>query len=629
MNFVKNLKKIEGWTLIIIIFLFPIVYSPPSLFSESYLMPKTLLLLFGILIITLLKLSAFLIGKKIKLKYDKTFVLLAIFTIIYTISAIFVTPNKMEAFFFPGSVLLAIISLFYYQFISKSSKKTKEKLVYALIFSGLVASIFTIVSSLNIIKNLDPGLFGERLPNTIFLASLVPLVLGKFLKSKSADQRIITMISAFFIVMATSMSLYNLMPGKDTSLKLPNMATSWSITMDSLKESPFLGIGPGNYLSAFNKFVPLSYNSTILFNTRFSLGSSFVLTTLTESGIFGFATFLVAIIYIVSINIKTCIKKKEVSEKSISLAFLLIMLAILPANHLLWLLFVVILGSNSDLEYFLKIEKKLHSTFLKIAISVAGTIPLVIASIFFIRAYFAEYNYTKAIRAISNNDAKKTYEALQTATTLSPGVDRYKITFAQVNYALAESKAGSLGEFDSKEEKEKKRLEVSLFLDQSIAQAKAAVTLNPERSSSWAELGSIYELMIPLAQGADNFAIQSFSQAIALDPINPNTRITLGSIFYNQKEYEKAIDTFKLAVLAKPDLPNSHYNLAISYRESGELDKAKEEFNITLSLLEKTSAEYELVKNESEIIEEIIPPQEPQEPIIDPKVELLLFEELE
>ncbi len=102
------------------------------------------------------------------------------------------------------------------------------------------------------------------------------------------------------------------------------------------------------------------------------------------------------------------------------------------------------------------------------------------------------------------------------------------------------------------------------------------LALNPPRSGNWELLADTYRAIIPLAEGSDQFAIQSYNQAIALDPINPNLRIKLGGVFFALGDYDSAIEAFRTAVLAKPDLANSHFNLAVAYREVGEIDKAVE-----------------------------------------------------
>ncbi len=124
------------------------------------------------------------------------------------------------------------------------------------------------------------------------------------------------------------------------------------------------------------------------------------------------------------------------------------------------------------------------------------------------------------------------------------------------------------------------------------------IRLPRQRSGNWAALAGIYRAVIPLAKGADQFAVQTYAQAITLDPLNPNTRLSLGGIFYGLKRYEEAIDVFKLTVSVKPDLANSHYNLAIAYRDNSQYDKATGELSAALTLVAKDSADYNAIKKE-------------------------------
>jgi tetratricopeptide (TPR) repeat protein len=141
------------------------------------------------------------------------------------------------------------------------------------------------------------------------------------------------------------------------------------------------------------------------------------------------------------------------------------------------------------------------------------------------------------------------------------------------------------------------RTNITQLVSQAINEGKATVTLNPGRSGNWELLAQIYSNIMAFAQGADQFAIQTYTQAVALDPINPNLRISLGGVYYALGRYPDAIDTFKLAVLTKSDMANAHYNLAIAYRDSKEFDNAITEINNVLTLVPKDSADYNLAKS--------------------------------
>jgi tetratricopeptide (TPR) repeat protein len=147
-------------------------------------------------------------------------------------------------------------------------------------------------------------------------------------------------------------------------------------------------------------------------------------------------------------------------------------------------------------------------------------------------------------------------------------------------------------------------------------------------------LAQVYQSIVPFAQGADEFAIQTYSQAVALDPINPNLRIALGGVYYALGRFDEAIQVFQLAVLAKPDLANAHYNLGLALREKGETDQAIAQMNAVLSLVAKDSQDYQIAKTELDNLEKnktskttgeaetLTPPAKAEAPVIKPPLEL-------
>jgi tetratricopeptide (TPR) repeat protein len=151
------------------------------------------------------------------------------------------------------------------------------------------------------------------------------------------------------------------------------------------------------------------------------------------------------------------------------------------------------------------------------------------------------------------------------------------------------------------------RTTITQLVQAAINEGKATVTLNPGRSGNWEILAQIYRSIMPFAQGADQFTIQTYTQAVALDPTNPNLRIELGGVYYALGNYDSAIDTFKLAVLAKSDLANAHYNLAIAYRDKKDYTDAVTEMNNVLSLVAPGTSDYTLAKSTLDDLQKNIP----------------------
>ena len=203
--------------------------------------------------------------------------------------------------------------------------------------------------------------------------------------------------------------------------------------------------------------------------------------------------------------------------------------------------------------------------------------------------------------------------------TTNNKVDRYQTVYAQVNLAIAQGVAQK--ETITDEE----RATISQLVQAAISWAKASIANNPGRSGNWLILARVYQSIMGFAQGADVFAVQTLTQAGALDPLNPNLRIALGGIYYSIGNYDEAIKAFELATLAKPDLPNAHYNLAQAYRQKGENDKAQEALSKVLSLIDKETPDFSLVEAELEDIKakkSLPSPTPTAQPIISPPLEL-------
>jgi tetratricopeptide (TPR) repeat protein len=204
--------------------------------------------------------------------------------------------------------------------------------------------------------------------------------------------------------------------------------------------------------------------------------------------------------------------------------------------------------------------------------------------------------FLNSLISLNKGDAKATYDQMRKAITMSPYVDRYHAAYAQTNIAIAQSMAQNKNITDAEKQT------IATLIQQAIREGKNVVILNPTRSGGWELLARIYQAIIPFAQGSDQFALQTYSQSIALDPINPNLRIALGGVFYSLGQYDSAIDTFKLAVAAKPDYANSHYNLSAAYREKKDYVNAISEMNGVLALVPKDSNDYKTAQAELEAL---------------------------
>ena len=594
MDTVKFIRNIEKYILVAFVALFAIFVLPR--FSTSYMIPKEI---FGAVAISAVLIlwsvgavikgeSSFSIGK-----FDLGVVL---FALAYILSAVFKTPNKMEAFLFPGTVTFVIISCLLYFLINQFGKKTKDLILITLFGSGILLAVSIFFTELGLFAKI-PQLptfmkssffnpVGGGLPSALYLITLLPIGIALAVKEKDLVKRMFFGVASAFIVFALTALVIGLLPGKPQALVSPGTQTSWEIVIETLKQSPIWGSGPDNYVAAFNLFRPLTYNQTALWLTRFSTASNYYFTLITEVGFAGLAAIavlLISVYRVVVVNLRQ--KNWEIT----SLALLVVLFAILPSAPVLIFLLMALLAVFSHSE-----EKSVSLSAGKVPSAIIAApilIGIVALGIFGTKAVTAELAYQKSLVALTNNDAKNTYNLMTSAATLNPYVDRYHASLAQVDMALATSIANNKNLTDTD------RTNITQLISQAINEGKATVTLNPGRSANWELLAQIYGSIMPFAQGADQFAIQTYTQAVALDPINPNLRVALGGIYYSLGRYDNAIDAFKLAVLAKSNLANAHYNLAIAYRDKKDYDNAISEMNTVLALVSPGSSDYTLAKS--------------------------------
>lgn len=204
----------------------------------------------------------------------------------------------------------------------------------------------------------------------------------------------------------------------------------------------------------------------------------------------------------------------------------------------------------------------------------------------------AEYAFGKSLLEAAANRGNETYRLMIRAIQLNPYELRYRISYSQTNLALANSIASKEDITDTD------RATIQQLVEQAIQEGKAAVALNRLQAGNWANLANIYRNLVNVATGADQWAVASYQQAIALDPNNPQLRLVYGQLLYSLNQFDAAQRQFEAATLLKPDFSNAYYNLAFAYKQQEKWQLAKLSFEQTLNLVEIGSQDYETTKKD-------------------------------
>ncbi|MDO8503841.1 MAG: tetratricopeptide repeat protein [bacterium] len=599
---ISFLPKLKTYILYGLVFLLPLFFLPIT--PDFFDLPKLALLSIGVLLLLFLWTLEHYRSESWHIRRTPFDLPILAFVGALVLSSL-LSSSKLGAFVFPGTTtLITGASLLYFLLVQEIgvSQEKRAKIISMLLLSASISAFVSVLAGLGLFelvgKNSFPafltqptfGTIGGALPAISFWVLLIPLAVEQFLEKKTKLVSLPSFVLLLLVLGVLVVGFY-LLPGQAASPKILPLSTGWAIALETLKTQPFFGVGPGNFLEAFGRFRPVSYNFTDVWNLRFAVSSNWYLHVWTTSGLLGVAAFLWLVVRVA----KTVRKKKEWANYSLLLACLTFLL--IPGSLILIVAFYILLALLGSLEAkegnihfpaFGGSGKRLFSVGLPL-LSLAALAALLW---FGGKIYVAETVYYQAISAAGRNEVTEAYKTFIKAIQQNPGRDVYRITYSQTNIAIANSLAGK------KDLTDQDKQTINQLVQQAIREGKAAVVLNPRISANWENLARIYQALIPLAQGADQWAISSYQQAINLDPVNPILRIAFGGVFYSLQQYDDAIRTFELAVSAKPDFANAHYNLAAALKGAGATQKAIAEMEQVLKLVKEDSPDYQLAQSE-------------------------------
>jgi len=625
------MEKIRDYILYITIGLVPLAFIP--LLPNPLISTKIVVLAIGVAL-ALIATAIVIIQKgsmQIKITVFNLSVLL--FTIASMLGSFLRAPSKFDAFFLPGTASVIIASAIIFFLLSSSEDKKKSVMVQsALIISGVVIAIVTLLSFLGLLRFI-PGLSSEInkdyfslvngiLPGIVYMLVILPLAITRALRSKiNLHQGLYASASIIMTLsLVVGVFFYFSKSTDDTvspNLRLPDYGTSWSILIDTLKVSPFFGTGHGNYLTAFNRFRPAVYNTTDLWNIRFSSARGFFITYITETGLLGLAAVVLLLYIFVRLFKNHIIRRSKGENKElielnlpgmeifISLTILIVSMFLIPASlSLVMLLFVLLAIADKGKDTVIPLKTVQYDAGS--ASRAPAYIVALILIVFSGYALFnvskisaAEFYFQKSLVAAAQNDVQPTFNNLARAIRTYPNTDRYYIALNRLSLAAARSIA------QKEELTDQDRQVLGNTIRDAINSAKQAVALNRTRAVNWETLANTYRAIIPVVTGADQYALETYNQAIALDPLNTDFRIALGAVYYQLEDYESAADVLRLATLTKPDHANARFNLAAAYRELGDIQKAIDEVTIVLSLVQPDSQDFEFAKTELERLQQM------------------------
>ena len=634
----KVIESIVAWTITALAFLLPIFFLPTT--TNFYDPNKYLLVIIATIIVAISWSIQSFIKKNARITITPFTTPMILLSLVYIISALVSQPNTVEAFMGRGLLIPLLTLLFIGSTSILSTKKIVNRVLYASISSATLLSFTAIFQSLGgSVSTLLNNLFGTTIPDTLafspagsplaLLTYIIPVFLASLLIAftrKEGLEKIALFLLSAVMLGGLVINVIFVAPGADNSPLILPIKTGYSIAIETLKQplkTALFGYGPEGFLNAYTHIKPASTNALETWSIRYSTSSNELFTIVTTIGALG----LFAWIFLIKQVLKSFNQTSATNElkiiKLITMALFLMQL-LLPSNILLLAstyLFLILWATElkdrssravkdislglMEIERLrpgekqtLEGEKLNQSQFVSFAIIIPLLVGVVFLSYFTKRAYSAEMFFRKSLVATLQNDGTNTYEYQRQAIQQNPYVGGYHRTYAITNLQLASAIAAK-GENLSDQDRDN----VAQLIQQAIREAKAAISLDPQKTTNWETLANVYRNLVNVAENADQWTIASYVEAIGTDPLNPRLRLELGGIYYRLGQYDQAIRLFQQATELKTDWANAYYNLAAAHKEKGELEIAYANLKLAVSLVEPGTVDATTAQEELEALE--------------------------
>jgi len=390
----------------------------------------------------------------------------------------------------------------------------------------------------------------------------------------------------------------NLTPGLNLPLEVGlTYKGGTNIVVETIKDKPILGTGPETFVYNYSLYKPQGINQSIFWNVRFTNAPIHVLNILSETGILGILSLLALLIVFVLKVIKNIISNEDgisqLTEIKIGLfsAWIALLLAwfLYPQNITLmfvfWLLFIfltVLCTRKKDvitinLKTSSKIALLLSFSFIVVMIAVVGLLYLEGSK------YLAEAKYKSSMEKAQEGDLEDAINGVVNATVINSHEDKFYRNLAQLFLFYSNQ---SLNDNDLTEEERAQR--VQLGISNAINSAVRATVLDSQDVSNWIIRGYVYRNLINTIDGAGDWAIKSYQQALTLEPTNPfiyteiaRTFMAATNLAINAKSQEQAatylnsaINAYNNAIQLKSDYSPANFEVALAYDIQGKVDEA-------------------------------------------------------
>lgn len=349
------------------------------------------------------------------------------------------------------------------------------------------------------------------------------------------------LISIFFIVMRTPLFSSVQFSAEVSPSFQASMDISWKVLTENTKNF-FFGSGPGTFAYNYSLYRDPIINQTVVWGVRFGQGYSWMATAFSTVGILGLmalAAFIFSSLGVIFRNLLRHENKNTlVSGLGAGIVFLFVTWFLYPANLTLLMTTFLVVGMlmsviSEDTAPFwgvshARISFKTPWMVFGFSLAAVFLVAISVGGIYFeSKRYIAATRFQETIIELQRTgNVDNGIRGLEKVVALDALNDQYQRFLAQGYLLKVQAIINSTlgGEQQPENVQENFRNTVT----SAVNAIQTALRLNQKESFNWRTAGSIYETLIPLVQGADQSAINAYTEAANLDPTNPAIFVDLG-----------------------------------------------------------------------------------------------------
>lgn len=360
---------------------------------------------------------------------------------------------------------------------------------------------------------------------------------------------------------------------------------AWQNTIDVMKgtysTSPFLGVGPARYNSAWEKYKPDTFNYLPYWNTSFLLGVGLIPTFFATLGLLGTLAWLAFLYFVFSAGIKNLFNVKEhdkgfvVLSATVGSVYLTIINFVYAPSiviTILWFVFLGLMIAHAVRDGELKVlnvqtKDSPRAGFLTVAVLVLVLIVTLSGGYVMSKRVVASVLYQKGIQVASiEGDLEKSRQFISSAISLNNDDEFYR--------ALTELDVIRLSNFiNSNPNEDAMRTEVPPLISTAVSSAQGAIATDNTDYRNYISLGEVYRSLVPI-QNAYESAVLAYDQAITLNPKNPLPRLLRGRLELSVEDTEKARMYITEALNLKPNYNDAVFTLSQMEIDSNNISQA-------------------------------------------------------